>query len=206
MSTLINANNQRVLDEKREKDRIEVQELTRIQCEEDLHKVENGKIFRDQQIMLHCDKERIRRHGTADDRRSSVHRDLQWQMNNAEMSRSQEIRYQSEVDQSLQKGHADFMQLLMNSGTQPQIAHAKMLRHQQIIRREEEKKIQEDDYEHLMHLMMIQVQQKKRAREHEELHTKQRQEKQRDVGWQHREFRRKLDDAFSRPMNLRRCR
>jgi argininosuccinate lyase len=127
-------------------------------------------------------------------------------MNNAEMLRSQEIRYQSEVDQSLQKGHADFMQLLMNSGTQPQIAHAKMLRHQQIIRREEENKIQEDDYEHLTHLMMIQVQQKKRAREHEELHTKQRQEKQRDVGWQHREFRRKLDDAFSRPMNLHRCR
>jgi hypothetical protein len=173
---LMNKNNPRILSEKIEEDRMQLKELTRIQCEEDLHQVENEKIFRDQHIILHCDKERIRRHGNTDDRQSSRHRDFQWQMDNAEMLRSQEIRYNSEVDQSLDKGHADFMQLLTESGTHAQIEHAKMLRHQQIILREEEKKIQEDDYRHLEHLMMIQVQQKKRAREHEELQTKRRQE------------------------------
>jgi len=204
---VVDANyDQRMADERREENRRELQEIMRRESENDLREIENEKILRDQQIILHCDMERIRRHGNTDDRRSLINRDLQWQINNAETSRSQEIRYHSELDKNLDKSHKDFMQLLMEYGTQPQIEHAKKLRDQQIIRRGEEEGIREDTHRHKMHRMRIPIEHKKRARELEELQNKQKREKQRDTGWQHREFRRKLDAALLCPINLHRHR
>jgi len=203
---VVDANyDQRMADERREENRRELQEIMRRESENDLREIENEKISRDQQIILRCDMERIRRHGKTDDRQS-LDRDLQWQINNAETLRSQAFEFNSEVYKNLEKSHKDFMQSLLEYGTQPQIAHAKKLRDQQIIRRGEEEELREDIHRLEMHRMRIPIEHKKRARALEDLQNKQKREKQRDTGWQHRELRRKLDAALLSSANLHRHR